>query len=448
MNYIAEVRKYIQNKTAFIRTFGCQLNENDSEKLAGMLIEMGYTIKDDISGADLVLLNTCAIRENAEQKTFGAVGFLKSLKEKNPSMIVVMSGCMTAEAHVIEKLRTTYRHVDIVLGANNIDALPRLLYTYITEKKRVFDTSYTEGYVQEGLPSYRKEKYRASVPIMYGCNNFCSYCIVPYVRGRERSRTEHDIIEEIKRLQNDGCKEVMLLGQNVNSYQGGGEAFAKLLAHISDTGIPRIRFMTSHPKDLNDSVISVMAERKNICNALHLPVQSGNDRVLSAMNRKYTRKQYMEIVEKARRKIPDIVLTTDIIVGFPGETNEEFKDTLSLLEEVRYDTIFSFVFSPRRGTPAAEMADVLTVEEKKMNFDTMLALQNKISLEKNTAMIGKKLSVLTEGTSKTDENMLTGRTEGGKIVNFKGANIEVGQFTDVLIQEAKTWNLQGEAICR
>ncbi|MDD6307916.1 MAG: tRNA (N6-isopentenyl adenosine(37)-C2)-methylthiotransferase MiaB [Clostridia bacterium] len=446
MNYEAKVKELCEGKKAFIRTFGCQLNENDSEKLAGMLQTMGYVISDDIRTADLVLLNTCAIRENAEKKTFGAVGLLKNLKEKNPALIVVMAGCMTGETHVMDKLRATYCHVDIVLGSNNIDAFPRLLYTYLYEKERVFDTEYA-GVLPEGLPTYRQDKFRASVPVMYGCNNFCAYCIVPYVRGRERSRKAADIVREVETLRDNGYMEVMLLGQNVNSYQGGGDAFARLLQQVSDTGIPRIRFMTSHPKDISDAVLDVMASRDNICKALHLPVQAGNNRVLAAMNRRYTREKYLSIVEKAREKMPDIVLTTDIIVGFPGETNEEFADTISLLKAVRYDMIFSFIFSPRQGTPAANMADVLTAEEKKRNFDQLLQVQNQISKEKNLQLADKILPVLVEGRSKTDATMMTGRTDGGKIVHFKGDDGLCGRIVDVQIQTPKTWNLQGEIVC-
>ena len=448
MNYIDEIRKRLCGKKAFVRTFGCQLNENDGEKLRGLLCAMGYEMTHDAEEADFVLLNTCAIRENAEMKTFGALGVFKHYKEKNPDLIVAMSGCMTGQAHVVEALQKTYRHVDIVFGANNISALPRLLFLHITENRRVFDFEYEENCTCENLPTLRETKFKTGVPVMYGCNNFCTYCIVPYVRGRERSRKAEDILSEVLALKEEGYKEIMLLGQNVNSYLGGGAAFADLLSKVSDTGIPRIRFMTSHPKDLNPEVLKIMAERENICKCLHLPVQSGNNRVLSAMNRKYTREKYLSIVELARRLMPDIAITTDIIVGFPGETNEEFEDTLSLLEEVRYDSIFSFIFSPRRGTPAEKMEDVLTAEEKKQNFERLLAVQNRISYEINQSYIGKTLTVLCEGRSKTDASMFSGRTEGGKIVNFKGTDAFVGTFVTVRITEAKTWNLQGETICR
>ena len=447
MNYAEAVRQMIGEKKAFVRTFGCQLNENDGEKLKGMLAQMGYTLTENEREADFVLLNTCAIRENAEKKTFGALGVFKHYKEKKPNLVVAMSGCMTGEPHVISKLENTYKHVDIVFGANNIMLLPKLLFRHLTENRRIFDTEYDGETLPENLPTMRASAFKTGVPVMYGCNNFCTYCIVPYVRGRERSRKEEDILREVRQLQAEGYQEIMLLGQNVNSYQGGGEAFAELLKKVSDTGIPRIRFMTSHPKDLNLSVLKVIADRENICNCLHLPVQSGNNRVLESMNRHYTREKYLSIVQKAREYIPDIAITTDIIVGFPGETNEEFADTLSLLEEVRYDTIFSFIFSPRKGTPAEKMQDVLTLEEKKHNFDRLLQVQNRISNEINQTYMGKTVSVLCEGVSKTDETMLCGRSEEGKMVNFRGDLSLTGQFVPVKITEAKTWNLQGEAIC-
>ncbi|MBQ7036954.1 MAG: tRNA (N6-isopentenyl adenosine(37)-C2)-methylthiotransferase MiaB [Clostridia bacterium] len=448
MNYIEEVRKLVAGKKAYVRTYGCQLNENDGEKIIAMLKAMGYLITDNAEEADFALLNTCAIRENAEKKTYGAIGVFKHYKELNPGLVVAMSGCMTGEEHVIESLRKTYRHVDVVFGANNIEAFPRLLFLHLTEARRVFDTEYDDSVPPANLPTARAFPFKSGVPVMYGCNNFCTYCIVPYVRGRERSRDEADIINEIKALRDDGCKEVMLLGQNVNSFGGGGDAFANLLKKVSDTGIERIRFMTSHPKDLSPAVLEVMAERENICKCLHLPVQSGNNRVLESMNRRYTREKYLSIVKLAREKMPGLSITTDIIVGFPGETNEEFVDTLSLLEEVRFDAIFSFIYSPRRGTPAEKMPDVLSVEEKKANFEKLLEVQNRISGEINETYLGKTVSVLCEGVSKTDAGNMSGRTEGGKIVNFPGSQDMIGKILEVKITETKTWNLQGEAVCR
>jgi len=355
-----------------------------------------------------------------------------------------VSGCMTGEEHFIKRMKSTYRHVDIVLGANNIEKLPQLVYEHLINQTRIFNTEYADASVStEGLPHYRDSKIKAGVPIMYGCNNFCAYCIVPYVRGRERSRSRQDIIDEVLSLKEKGYKEVMLLGQNVNSFEGGGDSFAGLLEEVSATGIERIRFMTPHPKDISPAVIDVMAEHKNICNSLHLPFQAGNNEVLERMNRKYTKEKYMEIVAMVREKIPDITLTSDVIVGFPGETSEQFEDTLDVLSRVRFDMIYSFIFSPRRGTPAEKMEDVISESEKKANFDRMIDLQNKISLEKNLELVGKTLPVLVEGESKTNPDTLTGRSEGGKIVNFSGSETLVSTIVDVEIISAKTWNLLG-----
>lgn len=448
MNYIEQV--YAQNagknKHALIYTFGCQQNETDSEKIAGLLSLMGYDFTDNIQNADFVIFNTCAIRENAEKKFYGTLGSIKILKEMRPQMIVAVSGCMPGQDHVVSRLKSTYKQVDIVFGANNISKLPELLYNALVKRERVFDTDYEDLYPEEGIPVYREDKIKAGLPIMYGCNNFCSYCIVPYVRGRERSRSEEDILRDAKALVQNGYKEIMLLGQNVNSYAGGGDSFAKLLAKVSDTGIERIRFMTSHPKDLSDSVIDIMAERDNICNCLHLPLQAGSDKILSAMNRKYNTEKYLEIIDKARSKMPDITLTTDIIVGFPGETTKDFEETLNILEKVRYDMIYSFIFSPRGGTPAAKMEDVITESEKKENFNRLLEVQNRISFEKNKAMEGKIVPILVEGESKTNPDMQTGRTEGGKIVNFPGDESLTGKIINIKLKEAKTWNFIGERI--
>ncbi len=445
MDYISAVKEILLGKKALINTYGCQQNENDSEKLAGMLREMGCTFTDKAELADIILFNTCAIRENAEQKVFGTIGSIKKFKEKNPALIVIVTGCMMGEEHNIQKIKTSYKQVDIILSANNPEKLPQKIYEHIMSGQRQIDTHY-EGFIAEGLPYERKDKIKAGIPIMYGCNNFCSYCIVPYVRGRERSRKEEDILREAKELKEQGYREIMLLGQNVNSYMGGGDNFAKLLKKVSDTGIDRIRFMTSHPKDLSKSVIDVMAERDNICNCLHLPLQSGSDRILKLMNRHYDTEKYLSIIDYAKEKIPDITITTDIIVGFPGETNEDFEQTLNILKRVRYDTLYSFIFSPRKGTPAETMEDVLTEEQKKANFERLLEVQNSISLEKNLPMVGKRVSVLCEGESKTDKSVLTGRTEGGKIVNFEGPKELEGKILDVNITSAKTWNLTGERI--
>ena len=444
MENIEKVSAYFKDKKplALINTFGCQQNENDSEKIAGLLSEMGYGFTDNPQSADLVIFNTCAIRENAEKKVYGMLGALKPLKEMRPSLVIALCGCMANEEHNVKRLKSTFRQVDIVFGTNSMHKFPSLLLGVLQTRQRAFVTE--EDYeIHEGVPTYRKSSIKVGVPIMYGCNNFCSYCIVPYVRGRERSRDEAEIIKEVIAAKENGAKEVMLLGQNVNSYGGGGDKFASLLEKVSDTGIERVRFMTSHPKDIKDSVIKVMAERENICKSLHLPLQAGSNSVLKAMNRKYTKEWFLEKVDAVKEAMPDITLTTDIIVGFPGETTADFLETLEVLEKVRFDMIFSFIFSPRKGTPAEKMADVISDEEKKANFEKLLEVQNEISLQKNKDMLGTTQKVLVEGESKTNSQVLTGRTEGNKIVNFEGDKSLVGTICDVEITEVGTFNLTG-----
>jgi len=447
MENIKKVYAMIGDKKplALINTLGCQQNENDSEKIAGLLKEMGYGFTDDAQKADFIIFNTCAIRENAEKKVYGMLGALKPLKEIRPSLIIALCGCMANEEHNIKRLKSTFKQVDIVFGTNSIHRLPSYIYEVLSTRERYFENE--EDYeIHEGIPTYRNDSLKAGIPIMYGCNNFCSYCIVPYVRGRERSRCEEDIIKEVISAKEAGAKEIMLLGQNVNSYGGGGDRFASLLEKVSDTGVERIRFMTSHPKDIKDSVIRVMAERDNICKSLHLPLQAGSNKILSAMNRKYTKEWFLEKAFAVREAMPDITMTTDIIVGFPGETTEDFEETLEVLKNVRFDMIFSFIFSPRKGTPAEKMADVITEAEKKANFDRLLEVQNAISLEKNKAMKGSVQKVLVEGVSKTNENVLTGRTEGNKIINFTGDKSLIGNFADVKITSVGTFNMSGEAL--
>ncbi|MDP4133195.1 MAG: tRNA (N6-isopentenyl adenosine(37)-C2)-methylthiotransferase MiaB [Bacillota bacterium] len=429
-----------------IVTLGCQQNESDSEKLAGMLTKMGYGFTEDSENASLILFNTCAVRENAEKKLFGKIGALKLLKEKNPDLLIGVCGCLPQQKVMEEKFKKSYKFVDIVFGTHSLYRFPEILYKAISDHKAVRDIADIEGEVSEGIPTLRSNGIKAYVSIMYGCNNFCSYCVVPYVRGRERSRDYRDILQEINELSKSGYKEVMLLGQNVNSYSGGLD-FANLLKKVSDIeDIERIRFMTSHPKDLSDEVIDIMAERENICNQLHLPVQSGSDRMLEKMNRRYDIEHYMGIVNKLKSKIPDVALSTDIIVGFPGETMEDFEKTMELLKKVRYDTIYSFIYSRRYGTPAYDMPDVMSEEDKHKNFERMLELQNSISLEKNKALVGTVQTVLVEGLSKTNKLMQSGRNEGGKLVHFKGTNDLVGKFVSVKITEVNTWTLTGELI--
>lgn len=434
------------SKKIYIETYGCQQNVSDSEKLSGMAIEMGYEPCECKEEADLIVYNTCAVRENAELKVYGNIGALKALKRKNENLIIAVCGCMMQEAGVAEKIKKSYRHVDIVFGTHALHRFKELVRQAEESRDFIADVENIDGEIREGLPIERADGVCASVSIMYGCNNFCTYCIVPYVRGRERSRKKEDILGEIEDAVSKGYKEIMLLGQNVNSYgKGTNVTFAQLLDDAAQIdGVERIRFMTSHPKDISEELLKVMGRRKNICKQLHLPVQCGNNRVLKAMNRGYTREKYLALVEKAREYMPEITISTDIIVGFPGETTEEFEDTLDLLERVRYDTVFSFIYSKRRGTPAAVMADVISEEEKKNNFNRLLDVQNRICAEINGAYLGKVLPVLVEGVSKTDPNALTGRTDGGKLVHFAGDKSLTGKIVNIKITEPKTWSLMGE----
>lgn len=432
---------------AFVETYGCAQNENDSEHLKGMLSDMGYGFCECAEDADLVLYNTCAVRENAELRVFGNLGALKHLKRKKPSMVIGVCGCMIQQQHIAEQIKKKYKHVDMVFGTHVVYRFPQILSKVLAEG-RVIDIEDSEGRIFEGVTSVRDNPPLAKIPIMYGCNNFCTYCIVPYVRGRERSRSAENILNEVREVAAQGYKEVMLLGQNVNSYGKDLKdkvTFAQLLELVCRVdGIERIRFMTSHPKDISDELIEVMAREDKICKQLHLPVQCGSDRILKKMNRSYTREKYLDIVRRVKEKMPDIVMTSDIIVGFPGETNEDFEETMSILSEVEYDMIFSFIYSKRKGTPAAEMEDCLTDEEKHRNFERMVAFQNEISKRKNDRYLGRCETILVEGPSKTNPEFLCGRTDGGKIVNFPGDKALTGRLVDVKITEVKTWSLIGE----
>lgn len=437
-------------KKAFVRTFGCQMNEHDSEKLKGMCAAMGYDLVDSADGADLVIFNTCCVRENAEEKVFGHLGALKGLKRNNPDMVIAVCGCMTEQPHIVEEIRKRYRHVDLVFGTHNLHRLPEIIYRARTSKTNVYETSRTDSEVAEGVPVLRDSKIQAWVTIMYGCDNYCSYCIVPYVRGHERSRRPEDIISEIKGLAESGVKEVTLLGQNVNSY--GKDlpekcAFATLLQRICDeTDIPRIRFMTSHPKDISLEVIETMARNPQIMNQLHLPVQSGSDGLLKKMNRHYTKEQYLGIINKAREMMPDISLTTDIIVGFPGETEEDFAETLDLVEKARYDQAFTFIYSKRNGTPAAKFPNQVPEDVVKERFERLLDLQNRISHEINENFSDTTVEVLCEGRSKTNLSKFTGRTPGNKIVNFTAPRDVTGEIVMVHIDNIQTWSLEGSLV--
>ena len=433
---------------AVVDTYGCQQNEADSERLRGFLREMGYGFTEDAYQADLVLVNTCAIREHAEMRILGNVGALNHTKERHPGQIIALCGCMVQQPHMAEKIRRSFRIVDLVFGPHELWRFPTLLEQVLTERRRVFAAAPADGAIAEGLPIQRSGSVKAWLSIMYGCNNFCSYCVVPYVRGRERSRRPEQILAEARQLAAAGYKDITLLGQNVNSYGQDldcGMDFADLLRAINDIpGDFRIRFMTSHPKDAGEKLFRTMAECPKCAGHLHLPVQAGNDRVLQAMNRKYTRSAYLEKVELARRYMPELVLTTDIIVGFPGETEAEFQDTLSLVEQVRYDAMFTFLYSPREGTPAARLPDPVSRADKQRRFDALLEVANRISAEKHAAYVGRTLRVLVDGESGDARYNLTSRTDGGRLVHLAGDPGLIGQFADVTITGSTTWALFGE----
>ena len=435
---------------AMVDTYGCQQNEADSERLRGYLQKMGYGFTQDEAQADLVVINTCAIREHAEMRVLGNVGNLTHTKAKNPDQIIAVCGCMVQQEHMAEKLKKSYPIVDLVFGPHELWRFPELLLEQMTRKKRVFAVEPAQGTVYEGIPHARDSKVKAWLSIMYGCNNFCTYCVVPYVRGRERSRRPEEILEEARQLVAEGYKEITLLGQNVNSYGKDLDVpmdFADLLRAINDIpGDFIIRFMTSHPKDATEKLFKTMAECEKCAHQLHLPVQAGNDRVIKAMNRHYDRATYLEEVRLARQYMPDLVLTTDIIVGFPGETDEEFEDTLTLVEQVRYDSMFTFIFSPRKGTPAAEMPDPFTRQEKQVRFDKLLEAANRISAEKHKEYEGKTVRVLIDGPSDSQGYNLTSRTNGGRLVHLNGDESRIGTFADVKITGSNTWALYGELI--
>ena len=438
-----------RKKKFYSLAMGCQMNAHDSEKLEGMLDEMGFDRTDEETEADFIIYNTCCVRENAEQKVYGKLGWLKHYKEtKNPDAVIALCGCMMQQETVLQTLRQKYRHVDIVFGTFNLYKLPELVATRMESGETVYDIWQEQHEVVEDLPAIRHFPYKASVNIMFGCNNFCSYCIVPYVRGRERSRTPEDILAEVRRFAADGVKEVMLLGQNVNSYGKNLEtpvSFAELLRMVNEVeGIERIRFMTSHPKDLSDELIQAMADCDKVCKYLHLPVQSGSDEILRRMNRHYTKESYMELVRKARAAMPDITLSTDIIVGFPGETEEDFQETLDVIRKSRYSTAFTFIYSKRTGTPAATMENQVPEDVIKDRFDRMLNILNPIVHEVHEEQLGKVMTVFAEEASKQDKTVLTGRADNNMLVHFKGTEDLIGQMVPVKITENKTFYLIGE----
>ena len=431
--------------TAYVETYGCQQNEADSEKLRGYLTMSGYAITSQAEGADVVIMNTCAIREHAEQRVFGNLGALTHTKRRHPRQKIFLCGCMAGEQTVSQRIKHSYPHVDGVFSTHHLWQFPQILLNILSGSKRQFFVEDEPGSIAEGIPQVRDSSLKAWVSIMYGCNNFCTYCIVPYVRGRERSRQPEDILAECRRVIEAGAKEITLLGQNVNSYGKdleNGMDFADLLKAICRLpGDFLIRFMTSHPRDASKKLFDTMAAEPKIAKQLHLPFQSGSSRVLKAMNRHYDRETYLEKVRYAKQVMPELVLTSDVIVGFPGETEEEFKETLSLIDQVHYDSLFTFIFSPRTGTPAAKMEDPTPKEEKNRRFDELCALQNEISIQIHQNYIGKRLRCLIDGT---DKDLLTARTEGGRLVRLAGDPSLVGTFQYITITGATTWSLTGE----
>lgn len=454
--YIKKAREYVKEAsleagrplTFCVTTFGCQMNARDSEKLVGVLEQIGYQEEMDEDKADFVIYNTCTVRENANMRVYGRLGQLKHAKKKNPHMMIGLCGCMMQEPHVVEKIKTSYRFVDIIFGTHNIYKFAELIATRYESQRMVIDIWKDTDKIVEDLPSERKFSFKSGVNIMFGCNNFCSYCIVPYVRGRERSRNPKDIIREIESLVADGVVEVMLLGQNVNSYGKNLEepmTFAQLLTEIEKIdGLERIRFMTSHPKDLSDELIEVMKHSKKICKHLHLPVQSGSTEILKKMNRKYTKEQYLELVDKIKTAVPDISLTTDIIVGFPGETEEDFLETMDVVRKVRYDSAFTFIYSKRTGTPAAIMENQVPEDVVKDRFDRLLKEVQDISAEVCSVHEGTVQPVLVESMNDHDDTLVTGRMSNNLLVHFKGDDSLIGKIVDVKLQECKGFYYLGE----
>ncbi len=455
--YIFKLKQLIAEKThrlgrrptCCVTTFGCQMNAKDSEKLVGILKEAGYEIIDS-EDADFVIFNTCTVRDNANQRVYGRLGQLGHQKKKNPDMKIALCGCMMQEASVIEKIKKSYRHVNLIFGTHNIFKFAELLYRMLTSDKMVIDIWDSTDKIVETLPIERKYPFKCGINIMFGCNNFCSYCIVPYVRGRERSREMSEILEEIKRLAADGVKEVMLLGQNVNSYGKNLDtpvSFATLLSEVEKIdGIERIRFMTSHPKDLSDELIEVMKHSKKICKHLHLPLQSGSTRILEKMNRRYTKESYLALVDKLRAEIPDLALTTDIIVGFPGETAEDVDDTIDVIRKAGYNNAFTFIYSKRTGTPAAAMENQVSADEVQKQFNRVLSAVQETANEQAGTLTGQVLDVLVEEINEHDASLVTGRLSNNTLVHFKGDESLIGSIVNVRLQEAKGFYYFGEIV--
>ncbi len=453
--YSKKVREYYSSKgktpLALVETYGCQQNENDSERIKGMLFEMGFSFTDDEEKADFILYNTCAVREGAEMRVLGNIGALKRIKEKRPELIVGICGCMMQQESMSKRIKSKFKHVTVVFGTHSVYNFPEIMYRAVCDNERVIHRIDSDGRLCEDIPVYREKTASAWVSVMYGCNNFCSYCIVPYVRGRERSREPEDIIAEIKRLAADGVKEITLLGQNVNSYGKDLERdidFSDLLLLADKVdGIKRIRFVTSHPKDMTDKLIATLPKVTKLCNQIHLPFQAGSNRILKEMNRGYTKEKYLELAQKIKDVMPDASFTTDIIVGFPGETEEDFYETIDVIKKVRFDSVFSFIYSKRGGTPAAKMENQVPEDIKHKHFDILLDVQNKISREINETYYQKVEEIMVEGLSKNNDEMMTGRTSSGKIVNFpKDDTLKNGDFINVKITKVSTWSLAGERV--
>ena len=428
-------------------TFGCQMSFNDAELIAGLLDRVGFVKHDSPEESDLVILNTCSVRESAENRVLGHLGRLKFIKEQHPDLLIALGGCMVQRPEIVAKVQKSYRHIDILFGTHQIDHFPELLWQALQHKGKVISIEETNGIPTEGLPKLRSHPYSAMVSITYGCNNFCTYCIVPYVRGRERSRKPDDILAEIRELVADGVQEVTLLGQNVNSYgkdAGSSMDFADLLEQVDlIPGIRRIRFMSSHPRDVNPKLIKVFQEAKHVCPQFHLPMQSGSSRILKAMNRGYSKERYLEIAQQIKAAVPHVAFTTDIIVGFPGETDEDFNDTLDVVQKVRFDSAYTFIYSQRSGTPAAEMENQVPYAMKQARIQKLMDVQAEISLQINLEYEGQDLEVLVEGPSKQDATMFTGRTGGNKLVHFPATVSEIGRIIKVHIVKASSWHLEG-----
>ncbi|OEF96016.1 tRNA (N6-isopentenyl adenosine(37)-C2)-methylthiotransferase MiaB [Desulfuribacillus alkaliarsenatis] len=437
----------VKNRRKYLfRTYGCQMNEHDTEIMEGMLNELGYAPTTTEEDADFIIFNTCSVRENADNKVFGEIGRMKNLKRSNPNMLLALCGCMAQQQTVVDRILKSYPQVDMVFGTHNIHKLPELIEQAFLSKETIIDVWQTEGEIVENLPRARKDGLKAWVTIMYGCNNFCTYCIVPHTRGRERSRSFENIITEIKQLKDEGYKEVTLLGQNVNSYGNDLEDnvdFPTLLKEIDKIGINRIRFMTSHPKDFTDELMDVIKNSENICEQIHLPFQAGSDEVLKRMNRKHSREWYLDKINAIKNNIPNVALSTDIIVGFPGETDEQFEKTLDMVRQVEFDIAYTFIYSPRTGTPAANLEDNISLSDKKRRLQALIQTQNDISKKKNLEYVNKTVEVLVEGYSKTNTDKLTGRTRTNKVVNFFGEDTLIGQLVNIRIETAKTWSLEG-----